>query len=197
MTEPPVRRRRRAEELQAEIRQAVRAELYERGYAGVTYEGVARRVGTSKPVLYRRYDSRAVMVLDALVLPDAEPLPLAPRGPFAQDFAALVGVVMDRFGPAGVKTFFGLMAEADDDTVARTTEQMFGVVEGWLAQIVDEARLRGELGPRPVPRHVLAAVLSLVRGEVLFAHSTRRHVDIDRLAGDVILPLLRATTTPA
>ncbi|MFI2753273.1 TetR/AcrR family transcriptional regulator [Cellulomonas sp. P22] len=197
MTEPPVRRRRRAEELQAEIRQAVRAELYERGYAGVTYEGVARRVGTSKPVLYRRYGSRAVMVLDALVLPDAEPLPIAPCGPFVQDFAALVGVVTDRFGPASVKTFLGLMAEADDDTVARATEQMFGVVERWLAQIVDEARLRGELGPRPVPRHVLGAVLSLVRGEVLFARSTRRDVDIDRLAGDVILPLLRVTTTPA
>jgi AcrR family transcriptional regulator len=37
------------------IRAATRAELADYGYAGVTFEGVARRAQTSKPVLYRRY----------------------------------------------------------------------------------------------------------------------------------------------
>src|SRR5437660_1497229 len=58
--------RRRADSLVDAIRAATRAELTERGYAGVTFEGVARRARTSKPVLYRRYRSRAHLVFDAI-----------------------------------------------------------------------------------------------------------------------------------
>ncbi len=58
--------RRRDETLISAIRDATYAELEEHGYSGVTFEGVASRAKTSKPVLYRRYRSRAHMVTDAL-----------------------------------------------------------------------------------------------------------------------------------
>ncbi|WP_141871564.1 TetR/AcrR family transcriptional regulator [Microbacterium saperdae] len=62
----------------AAIRAATIAELTEHGYAGVSFEGVARRAQTSKPVLYRRYSSRAHLVVDAWS--DRAPLTLPALG---------------------------------------------------------------------------------------------------------------------
>ncbi len=45
---------------------AVLALLDEGGYAGLSLEGVARRAGVSRPSLYRRWPSKAALVVDAL-----------------------------------------------------------------------------------------------------------------------------------
>ena len=50
-TTPRTHSRRRADDLLAAIDHATRAELEDRGYQGVTFDGVARRARTSKPVL--------------------------------------------------------------------------------------------------------------------------------------------------
>jgi hypothetical protein len=56
--ELPNATRRRNDKLMAAIHEATRAQLAERGYAGVTFEGVARRARTSRSVLYRRAPER-------------------------------------------------------------------------------------------------------------------------------------------
>jgi AcrR family transcriptional regulator len=193
VTQRPVRRRRRDEELLQEIRDAVRAELQDHGYAGVTFEGVARRVGTSKSVLYRRYGSRAEMVLDALRF-EAEPLPTTLEGPLAVDLVELMEMLARRTGREGGRTILGMVAELDDDTVASATTSLFEVLEGWLRLIIETARTRGELGPEPVPPRVLTSVVSLIRGELLFAHGVRRPADLRGLADQVVVPLLQAST---
>lgn len=40
--------------------------LDEHGYSGVTFEAVARRAGTSRPAIYRRWSGRPALVLDAI-----------------------------------------------------------------------------------------------------------------------------------
>ena len=50
------------------IRDATYAELKEHGYSGVTFEGVARRAKTSKPVLYRRWADRRALLRDVVAL---------------------------------------------------------------------------------------------------------------------------------
>jgi AcrR family transcriptional regulator len=46
--------RRRGRHLEDALLDAAWAELTERGYAGFTLESVAKRAGTSTPVIYRR-----------------------------------------------------------------------------------------------------------------------------------------------
>jgi AcrR family transcriptional regulator len=190
----PETRRRRADEVAAAIRQAVRAELAERGYAGVTYEGVARRARTSKPVLYRRYPSRAAMVVDSLTTFLAGELPEPTSGSLRDDLVDLIATMYRRAGPDGVKTFLGIVAEIDADAVAEVTNRTFALVERRLREIVDAARSRGELGPRAVGPRVLSATVSLARGELLFAQSTQRPTDLDGLVDEVIVPLLRVSS---
>jgi len=59
------RRRRYGAALEEALLDAAWDELGEIGYAGFTVDAVARRAGTSRPVLYRRWPSRARLVLAA------------------------------------------------------------------------------------------------------------------------------------
>lgn len=68
MTEDDHRRRprRRGEALVAAIFEATIDELVEKGYPALTMESVAQRAGASKASLYRRWETRAELVMDAV-----------------------------------------------------------------------------------------------------------------------------------
>ncbi|WP_062298794.1 TetR/AcrR family transcriptional regulator [Demequina maris] len=193
MTVPRARRRRAGELLDA-IRAAVLEELRERGYQDVTFEGVARRAGTSKTVLYRRFDNRADMVIDALVTARLGTPPASFDGPLREDLVALMRGIMERLGPEGVKTFRGVIGEVDDATVARVSSLVLAQFEAWLAGILERARGAGELGPEPVPARVVAAIVALLRHEVFFVYGAGRPADIEGIVDEVVLPLLRVST---
>ena len=62
----PVRGRPRSSEVDASILQAAIDIIVQSGYGKLTIEGVAERAGVSRPTVYRRYDSRAQLVADAV-----------------------------------------------------------------------------------------------------------------------------------
>ena len=57
--------RRRGATLEEAILDAAWAELIDHGYAEMTLEAVAKRAGTSRPVLYRRWPSRTKLATAA------------------------------------------------------------------------------------------------------------------------------------
>lgn len=59
-------RRRRGLRLEEEIREAVFAELADVGYSRLTMQGVARRAGTGKAPLYRRWANKDELILAVL-----------------------------------------------------------------------------------------------------------------------------------
>lgn len=61
-----MKERRRGADLEAALLDAAWEELEERGYAGLTMEGVAARAGTSRPVLARRWDEKAKLAIAAI-----------------------------------------------------------------------------------------------------------------------------------
>ena len=58
--------RPRSEQIDAAIIAATQEMLVSEGYGGVSFEGVARRAGTSRPAIYRRWSGRPSLVLAAL-----------------------------------------------------------------------------------------------------------------------------------
>src|ERR1700742_3803616 len=58
--------RRRGSALEEAILDTAWAELSDRGYAGFTMEAVATRAGTSRPVLSRRWPTRAELAVAAI-----------------------------------------------------------------------------------------------------------------------------------
>lgn len=184
--------RRRDDVLMSAIREATRAELAERGYPGVTFEGVARRAKTSKPVLYRRYRSRAHMVVDALLVLPRQPVPASGAPSLREDMLTLLDAMMQRFHRIGIDTYRSLIADADDELLDTITAQLAELADQTIYRALSEARDRGEIGAATIPDRAATAIAALVRNEVFF---TRGPVDKEALIDildNVYLPLIQA-----
>ncbi|HUH71097.1 MAG TPA: TetR/AcrR family transcriptional regulator [Mycobacterium sp.] len=176
------------------IREATRAELAEHGYPGVTFEGVARRARTSKPVLYRRYRSRAHMIVDALFALPAQPVPASATPSLREDMLTLLDAMMDRFHRIGVDTYRSLIADADDELLDTITAQLAKLADQTIYRALSDARDRGEIGTADIPDRAATTIVALMRNEVFF---TRNPVDQETLTDmldNVYLPLIDAVS---
>lgn len=172
------------------IREATRAELREHGYPGVTFEGVARRVKTSKPVLYRRYRSRAHMVVDALLALPSQPVPASPTPSLREDMLTLLDAMMDRFHRIGIGTYRSLIADADDELLDTITAQLAELADKTIYRALSDARDRGEIGAADIPDRAATAIVALVRNEVFFTRNPVDHETMADMLDNVYLPLI-------
>lgn len=182
--------RRHGAALVGAIREAVLVEIAEHGYGATTYDGVARRAGTSKPVLYRRWPTKAQMVLDAVVT--AHPGMVVPpdTGSLAGDLRALLVAVRSSIEVSGRRTVLSLLADLDPDSGTAVRELLFTRGAGLLEPLVDRARGRGEIGSAPVAAFVVLLPLDLVRHELLVVGALT-DARLDEIVDDIAVPLLR------
>jgi len=174
------------------IREATRAELTEHGYPGVTFEGVARRAKTSKPVLYRRYRSRAHMVADALLALPRQPLPAKGAPSLREDLLTLLDAVVRRFNRIGIGTYRSLIADADDELLDTITDQLAELADQTIFRALAEARDRGEIGPADIPARAATAIAALARNELFFARGPVGKESMIDILDNVYLPLIDA-----
>lgn len=180
--------RRHGAVLERAIASAVLAELGDRGYSGVTSEGVADRAGTSKPVLYRRWATRAEMVLAAVVTAGTEVVRTPDHGDLAEDLKALLHAMRENFG-AGRATMLGLLAELDERSAASIGELIFQWGAHLAEPAIDNARSRGELGAGDIPAAVLALPFDLGRHELAIRGDLPQE-RIDVIVDALVVPLL-------
>lgn len=188
----PVRVRRRDDELMAAIQEATRSELADAGYSGVTYEGVARRARTSKPVLYRRYPSRAHMVVDALPNLHWQPDDVVDSTSLRDDLLQVFGEVLENFRVIGIDNYRQLIADADDTLLDSLNEQVTNLAIRTIYPALSRARARGEIGPLHIPHRAATIIGTLLRDELFF---TRHAVDgtvLAEMLDTVYLPLVNA-----
>jgi AcrR family transcriptional regulator len=176
------------------IREATRAELAEHGYPRVTFEGVARRAQTSKPVLYRRYRSRAHMVVDALLTLPSQPVPVSATQSLREDLLALLDAMMDRFHRIGIDTYRSLIADADDELLDIVTAQLAKLADQTIYRALSDARDRGEIGPAEIPDRAATTIVALVRNEVFFTRNPIDQEVLTDMLDNVYLPLIDAVS---
>lgn len=164
-------------ESHAAILDAAAALLAEHGYAGVTFEAVARRAGAGKPTLYRWWPNKAALLIEVYEREKVAMEAARPALPDPQeDFADLVRAVMDfwRDSPAG-QAFRSIIAEAQADPAA-------------LAALRDDFLPR----TREVPRAILARAVAAGR----IAPTTDLGLIIDLVFGFAWYRLLTHRLTP-
>jgi AcrR family transcriptional regulator len=186
--------RRRDDVLMSAIREATRDELTDHGYSGVTFEGVARRAKTSKPVLYRRYPSRAHMVVDALLAVPSQPIPASPTPSLRDHLLTLLGAMMDRFHRIGIDTYRSLIADADDELLDTITAQLAKFADQTIHRALSDARDRGEIGPTPIPDRAATAIVALVRNEIFFTRNPIEKETLTDILDNVYLPLIETVS---
>src|SRR6266542_1310090 len=89
--------RRRGAELEEALLEAAWQELVAVGYGRFTFEGVAARAGTSRPVIYRRWQQRSDLAVAALRhFSRNEVVPVPDTGSFRDDLVTLLHEVSTR-----------------------------------------------------------------------------------------------------
>ncbi|GAA2685175.1 MULTISPECIES: TetR/AcrR family transcriptional regulator [Actinosynnema] len=190
--------RRRGEELERAILDAVWDELDEVGYDRLTIDGVAARARTSKPVIYRRWPSRAEMVLAAW-------LKRAPSWPGPEDQGDLRTDLLALF--SGIAGQSGLCSGGGEDAsgtgmaweafhnpevIVLVSDKLLcpSPLRHALDGVVERAVDRGELPPVELPERVKRVPLDLIRSESLTRCGPLSRRVLEELVDDVFLPLL-------
>jgi AcrR family transcriptional regulator len=119
--------RRRDENARVAVLHAADDLLVERGFGGVTIEGIATRAGVAKQTIYRWWPSKVDILLDTLVDDASSQLPVPDTGPAVEGARQYLGALA-RFvteEPAG-KVLLALIGEAQHDPeMARTFHQRY------------------------------------------------------------------------
>jgi AcrR family transcriptional regulator len=123
--------------------------LGEVGYPELSVDAIARRAGTSKPAIYRRWPSKAHLVHEA-VFPLGEATELPDTGSLAGDVREMVcrtTAVLST--PPARAALHGLVGEmAADPTLHAALLERFGdVLSHGLAEHLSDAAARGEVRP--------------------------------------------------
>ncbi|MEV5706556.1 TetR/AcrR family transcriptional regulator [Actinoallomurus sp. NPDC052274] len=82
--------RPRSEAARLAILKATHDELLERGYGGLTMEGIAARAGVGKQTIYRWWRSKADVALDSLLNVASEGIPIPDQGDLEADLSAFL-----------------------------------------------------------------------------------------------------------
>ncbi|MEU8636428.1 TetR/AcrR family transcriptional regulator [Amycolatopsis sp. NPDC048633] len=187
MADEAVRRRRRGTELERALLDAAWDELQSVGYAGFTVDAVAQRAGTSRPVLYRRWPSRAQLVLAAVRahLPDASPDAIPDTGSLRGDLLAALRWWRDRYERVGPSIMNGLAGELD-----HLPTEALEIVPEMLTTIIERAARRGEIGTGAVPAHVVDAPAALLRHDLVVRHHQPTDEELTAIVDDIAVPAI-------
>ncbi|MBA2554332.1 MAG: TetR/AcrR family transcriptional regulator [Geodermatophilaceae bacterium] len=199
-TAPTAHGRGLSEARTPEILQAALAVLAEVGYDRLTMEAVAARAHAGKATLYRRWASKAELVVEAVTVMKTECMPpLSDTGSLREDLHRVAALVTTRLSQDEMCVMRGLAsALAHDRELATVFEREFiGQRRADMAELLRRAQRRGEIPPdRDI--EILAHILP----SMVFARSlvTSKQVDLPflkRLIDEVLIPAATAPAPPA
>jgi AcrR family transcriptional regulator len=124
--------------------------LDETGYHGLTVEGVAAEAGVAKTTIYRRYPTKALLVLDAMTQAARdEPTELPDTGSFRDDMVAVAHLIRDELAPSSPSSVgAALLGDASRDPEVADRLRAFADLRFEHGRpIYERAIARGELSP--------------------------------------------------
>ena len=189
--------RRRGEALESAILDAAWEQLLEAGYPGFTYEAIAARAGTSRPVLYRRWSKREDLLIATLQkFWFSRPIDVPDTGRLRDD---MIGFLRNAdIGRTGLMTVLSVqLMEYFRDTgtsfgelrdVLRGTRRTTGGADLIVARAVE----RGELPAEPLPARAVTLPFDLLRHEMFMTMHRVPDDTIVQIVDELWLPLLRS-----
>ncbi|MER5181696.1 TetR/AcrR family transcriptional regulator [Streptomyces sp. NPDC002896] len=187
--------RKRSEESRMAILVAAFELVGEVGYAGLTIEGIANRAGCGKQTIYRWWPSKAHVLLEALAVKADLFVTNADHGSYADDVRAFLGDTFRLSRQQRVVDILRvLMAEAQiNEEFGELFRSAFLQRRRDALQVVlDRARTRGDLPPRPAA----STVLDIVFGTLWYRLLATRQPMGDDLVEDLAATLTQAAQPP-
>lgn len=160
-------------------------ELATVGYDGFRVDAVAARANTSKTVLYRRWPTRAELVLAALRKHARVKSKIPDSGSLQRDLTIVLKWLSDRYRdfPEIVR---GLMVELPD-AAGRVAQSSMNV----LQVVLDRAVERGEVDALKITPRLIRVPLDLARYEMFVNRRPLTKQQIAEIVNDIFMPLIR------
>jgi AcrR family transcriptional regulator len=192
-------RRRRGEVLKEAILHAAWKELSETGYTHLTMESVARRAGTNKSVLYRRWADKSELVIAAihLYLPKITS-DIPNTGDLRNDVYAYLQARVEPLKTVGEETIRGLVMEplvwrtliaSMPQIIERRSENKLTAA---MTAILRNAELRGEVCLEKLSPRIISLPLNLLMYELITKLGPVSDTTIEEIVDDIFMPLIRA-----
>ncbi|MFJ8314020.1 MULTISPECIES: TetR/AcrR family transcriptional regulator [unclassified Streptomyces] len=188
--------RRRGGELERAILTATLAELIEVGYPALTMERVAARARTGKAAVYRRWSSRAELVMDACKLSGFSDVPAPDTGALRTDVIALLRQISHKMASPLGGIMRGLLPEMtrDAELAGLIREHIHTAGPATSHTILERAVERGEVEPWVLASRRATVATDLLRNQFLLFGAPVDDEAITEIVDDVYLPLI---LTPA
>jgi len=189
---PGAASRRRGAALESALLDAAWAELLAVGYRDLTMEGIARRAGTSKPVIYRRWPSRVEVVIAALRRRSGSLVDRVPdTGSLRDDTLSVLRHMTRRFSeiPAGARR--GLVAEAFSEANRLEKNPAGEVMPKIMTIILDRAAARGEIPRAKFSPRIVKLPADLVRHQMMVTDAPVSERELIEIVDEIFLPLVK------
>ena len=178
----------------AAIASAVVEVLGRAGYAGLTMDAVAMAAGVGKATIYRRWSSKAELLLSVMDVVGAPVLEVPDTGKLREDLIAVLTEVVELFGGTSGRAIRSLLGAVIDDPVLQEGCRRLPLANWDVAweTVLGRAVERGE-----VPAGAGTSVAAEVGPAVLALRwlITGRPLDdavVSELVDRAVLPLLRS-----
>lgn len=166
------------------------------GYVGLTMDAVASRAGASKATLYRRWDSKTALILDAMAkLQDASNILRNPpnTGNLRDDLIMLFFTDSDKTTDQQLRVLMGLVSViAYEESVAELGDT--AIIAPWATAcrtVIERAAARGEVSIVGVDVDLLSRVIpSMAVSHTIMQRRIADREFLTALVDGVLLPAL-------
>jgi AcrR family transcriptional regulator len=194
-TRPRVEGEREEEILAATVRL-----LVDVGYDRLTLDAVAAEARASKATLYRRWQGKAELVVDAVHRSKACGGPIdADTGSLRGDLLAMAYCTGGLLDDVPLSVFAGLMSAMhhDPDLMAAVHERFLGPRIELATRVLERARARGEIGAEVDIRLLFAVLPAMVLHQRLVMGEPIDGQFVARVIDEVLLPAAHFSSSVA
>lgn len=177
----------------APIMEAALELIGELGYDNVTMDAIGHRAHASKATIYRRWDSKAALVTQALGCRDKPAFDLPDTGELRTDLIGAINGLTGHFCDGDLAIVTGLLTamRSDPELTRLLREQMVATKRSVLRVLVDRAVARGQLSTDTdthIPDEIAPAV---ILSRLILTGERVDTAFVEHLVDDVLLPALQ------
>jgi AcrR family transcriptional regulator len=187
-------RRRRGTVLEMAILAATWEELREGGYGPLTFEAVATRASTSRPVLARRWSSRSDLALAAIRHRLAShPLDVPDMGSVRDEFICFLNQSVARGWPVAMMLALqmGDYFRETHTTPHQLRKAIATADDGAIFDILHRGIQRGEVDGRKLTPNIVRLPKDLLFNNAMITLKPTSEETIIEIIDDIFLPLIR------
>ncbi len=186
--------RRRGRELEDALLTAAWDELVESGYCGLTFEAVAERAHTSRPVVYRRWPDRSALAIAAIRHhARRNPLAVPDTGTLRGDLIAYMREMSAKRLELAVVISVHLahFFTENNSSITELRDELLLDRPNILDTLLRRAVARGEIDPAKLTPRISTLPADLLRYEFLTTLNPIPEKAIIEMVDQIFLPLVR------